>query len=85
MGPFGSHCFFMPLKYISAEWSRLYACIGMLSYVMLFYVCCILLDKGRIFICKPMNNWLTCKSAYIMKEIDSVLIQKVYIDRNDKK
>lgn len=39
MGPFGSHYFFMPLKYMSAEWSEAYACIGMVSYVMLFYVC----------------------------------------------
>ena len=85
MGPFGSHYFFTPLKYMSAEWSEAYACIGMISYGMLFYACCIMLDKGRIFICRPINKWLTCKSAYIMEKLDSVLIQKVYINRNDKK
>ncbi len=76
MGPFGSHYFFAPLKYMSAEWCTLYACIGMVAYVMLFYACCILLDKGRIFICKPINDWLTCKSIYVMKLIDSILIKK---------
>lgn len=44
-----------------------------------------MLDKGCIFICRPINKWLTYKSAYIMEKIDSVLIQKVYINRNDKK
>lgn len=73
MGPFGSHYFFTPLKYMSAEWSALRACWGMVVYVVLFYGCCILLDKVRIWFCMPINKWLVCKATSATEYLESKL------------
>lgn len=73
MGPFGSYCFFTPLKYMSTSWNDAFACLGMMAYVLSFYVCCILLDKVRILFCLPINKWLVCKATSTMEYFESKL------------
>lgn len=77
MGPFGSHCFFTPLRWMQQELSATGACAGMVAYSLLFYACCILVDKMRIAVCKPLSEWLSHRATALTKRIEEKISQRM--------
>lgn len=76
MGPFGSHIFFTPLKWMASHLNAWGACSGMVAFTLIFYAACIVIDKIRITVCSPLNNWLVRKATCFMNHIDSCLLKK---------
>lgn len=76
MEPFGSHIFFTPLKRMISHLNAWGACSGMVAFTLVFYAACIVLDKIRIAVCSPLNNWLVRKATCFMNHIDSCLLKK---------
>lgn len=42
------------------------ACSGMVAFTLVFYAACIVLDKIRIAVCSPLNNWLVRKAICVL-------------------
>lgn len=80
MGPFGSYCFFKPLKWITASGSPIMVCIGTILFMLAFYAVCILIDKLRMIICSPASKCLTAKTQKIFARIET----KFFVHLEDK-
>ncbi len=72
-GPFGSHVFFAPLKWMAHTLSPFLSCVSMVAFTLGFYLVCILLDKIRIFVCNPLNRWMAEKAANVMSRVEGKL------------
>lgn len=76
MGPFGNHMFFTPLKWMTANCSAWEECIAMILFCLCFYVVCILADKIRMIVCRPINTWAEKKANKMMRSLN-VLLKKL--------
>ncbi len=75
-GPFGSNIFFTPLKWMANNMNALTAFVCMSVFTLGFYALCILLDKVRILLCKPLNAWLVARSICMMQNVERFLFRK---------
>ncbi len=41
----------------------------MVAFTLGFYLVCVLLDKIRIIVCKPLNTWMAEKAANVMSRV----------------
>lgn len=75
-GPFGSNIFFTPLKWMANNMNAFTAFVSMSAFTLGFYALCILLDKVRMFLCKPLNGWLVGKATNMMQQVERFLFRK---------
>ncbi len=51
------------------------AFLCMSAFTLGFYALCILLDKVRIFLCKPINGWLVARATCMMQHVERFLFR----------
>ncbi len=74
-GPFGSNIFFTPLKWMAHNMNAITAFLCMSAFTLGFYALCILLDKVRMFLCKPINGWLVARATCMMQHVERFLFR----------